>query len=1149
MSHGENANPDSFASSNEAARASTLPGVAPIPRAEREAATSLLRTMTLARALDRVEMELVQRGEAFFHVGGDGHEGTAALAAHLIADDYLHLHYRDKALMLARGLTPEDFLHGLVCTAESHSAGRQMSAHLSSRRHNLMSLVGPVGNNALQAVGVAHELVARRTPNGPRPLVVCAMGDGTTQQGEVLEAIAEAARSSLPMLFLVADNGLAISTDTRRRTFFESERGPEREFHGIPIIRVDGRDAWTCHHAFGRVTKEIRAEGAPRIVVVDVERLTHHTNGDDERVYRADDELRAIREAGDPIAVLRARLLASTVPVLSLDVLEVECERAVRASIDRVLATPNPVTAYDARTPWTGPETSTDAAEIPGERPTTMLDAMRAVLRDALASDPRVSLYGEDIEDPKGDVFGLTRGLSSAFPSRVKNSPLSESTIVGVSIGRALAGGRPIAFVQFADFLPLAFNQIASELASLAWRTNGTWTAPVVILAPCGGYRPGLGPFHAQSAEATYAHVPGLDVVMPASAEDAAGLLRAVLAGGRPTLFLYPKMMLNDASVATTRDVGSLVVRPGEARVCRRGDDVTLVSWGATVPLCDRAATLLEAAGVSVELLDLRSQSPWDVEAVLRSVRKTKKLVVVHEDNLSVGFGAEVVATASEHAGVPIAVRRVARPDTHVPCNYVSQLELLPSVRRVLDAVAPLVGVEVHEVVRGASSAGEFAVEAVGSSPADQNVTVVEWRVREGEGVHAGDPIAECEADKATFELCAPVSGVVRGLVAEGQVVKVGTVLATIAGAKAGTSVRRVPLEPVLELRASTSSAAPGKADSRSSEMRVGVDASQVGLASIAFTTGSVVVDNHAMVARFPDRTPEDIVQRTGIESRFHCGEGESALTLATSAAKRALADAGLALADLDAIFVTTSTPLAVTPSLACRLQLALADGGPTTDVQASDVFAACSGYLYALQAAHDFCRAKPNANVLVVTAEAMSRFVDPSDFDTAIVFGDAATASVVRGAAHLDGCRVRVSRPLLSARGEDGSILSLARVERAGAEVTPVAMNGVRVFPVAVREMAAMLGRACTDAGIAVTDLDYVVPHQANARILAAAEQRAKLPKGRLVSNVARYGNTSSSSIPIALAEMLAHGRKGRAGLAAFGGGFTFGAAIVDIG
>ena len=1107
--------------------------------------------MVTARWIDRVEMELVHRGEAFFHVGGAGHEASAALACHLSGEDWLHLHYRDKALMLARGMTPLDFFHGLVCTRDSHSAGRQMSAHLSAPGLNVLSMVAPVGNNALQAVGVAHEIRSRAEGGADergRAIVVCAMGDGTTQQGEVLEAISEAARASLPVLFLVEDNGLAISTPTAGRTFYAHAEGGPDAFMGIPIHRLDGTDPDGCIEAFGTVVGRMREDGRPAIVILKVQRLTHHTNADDERVYRAEEEMAAARKEADPIVRLSAKLLADGVSQAELDALGRQIEEEVRTAADAALACPNPEANHDAREPWKGPSAE-ETPGVPLAEPVTMLAALRAVLHDALEGDPKISLLGEDIEDPKGDVFGLTRGLSREFPGRVANSALSESLIVGVSIGRALAGGRPVACIQFADFLPLCFNQVASELGSIWWRTYGGWRAPVLILAPCGGYRPGLGPFHAQTFESTFAHVPGLDVLMPSNALDAAGMLRAALEGGRPTLFLYPKVLLNDAAVAARTNPSGARIPPGHARRACEGSDVTLVGWGATVPLCERAATELASAGIQAEVLDLRSISPWDEQAVLASVRKTRRLIVVHEDNRTCGFGAEIAATVAENAGVPVEVRRITRPDTYVPCNYANQLAVLPSVGKIVGAVAGMCGLAFSEEPATEDVPGaEHVLEAAGTSPADQNVTVVAWKVREGANVQAGDLLAECEADKATFDLRAPVSGIIRNLLPEDERVTVGTPIARIqTRAEGHARVRRIPVEARRHIRGKATALEHAAPSTGASLEASPVRGAWVGLRGLSFVTGSRKVTNEDLLARFPGRKADDIVQRTGIVTRHWCGPDETVLDLAAGAARKALVAAGIGIRDLSGIIVSTSTPLEVSPSLACRLQHVLGAGEADHDVAAHDVLAACSGWLYALQQAHDACRAQPGTRYLVVTAEAMSRFLDPEDFDTAIVFGDAATAVVVEGGTGTSKAPLRLHRPLLSARGEDGSILNIGRIHEG--HCSPVAMHGVKVFPLAVRQMNAMLRAACLDAGTTLEDLAWIVPHQANGRIIAAAQQRSGVPAERVVNNVAHHGNTSSSSIPIALAEMLADGRSGRVGMAAFGGGFTFGAAVAEMG
>lgn len=1104
---------------------------------------SLYRAMYLARAVDRVEMELVHRGEGFFHVGCAGHEASAVLQSHLSSSDWLHLHYRDKALMIARGVPLDQFFHSLLCTTESHSGGRQMSAHLSAPELNLLSLVGPVGNQALQAVGVAHEI--RHRPGFP--LVVCSMGDGTSQQGEVLEAIAEAVRSELPVLFWIEDNHLAISTATSGRTFYDLPHGPSSVFYGMPIHRLNGRRPLECQRDLAPIIHGLRTTRGPAVVVLDVERLTHHTNADDERTYRNASELHHIRDSADPLESLRREWLKVGMPEEAIKAQEMQWEEEVRSAANLALRSPNPKANLDARPPWPASLSHRhESIGTLGDQPLTMLESLRTVLRRRLEDEPRACLFGEDLEDPKGDVFGLTRALSTQFPGRVSNSALSESTIVGIGIGRALAGGRPIGCIQFADFIPLAFNQIACEMGSMHWRSLGAWSVPFVLMAPCGGYRPGLGPFHAQTFESVLAHVPGLDVLMPSTAADAAGLLNAALAGGRPTIFLYPKVCLNDPSLATSTDASQLWVNPGKARFVTLGSHLTIVTWGGTVPLCARVAHLLESHQVGCDLIDLRSLSPWDADAVCASVGKTGKLMVVHEDNLTCGFGAEVVATVAEHCLRPIQVRRVTRPDTYVPCNYVSQMEVLPGFKHLVDTAASLIGMNVEWTEVAAESGSSFVLEAVGSSPADQNVSVIDWLVRSGSAVTAGDLVAECEADKATFELRAPVSGVIRDLLNPGEKIPVGTALARIEKSDHGPSLpRRLPTEPkpilsVAHSRTIIPSPTHYQANSHPASRDL------VGISTIQPALAGRIVTNEELVTRFPGRTADDIFQRTGIQSRRLLAPGESVLTLATKAARSALTATGLAPTDLDAIFVSTSTPISISPSLACLLHHQLGLTAPMRDIPASDILAACTGYLYALQAASDFCLSQPGANILVVTAEAMSTFTDPEDFDTAIVFADSATASLVHGPESplFQKSRLLLKRPVLSARGEDGSILNHGRRER-----PTVNMDGLKVFPMAVRQLIALLKEASKQAHVRVEELEYIVPHQANGRILEAVDSRLKLPKGRLINRVRNSGNTSSSSIPLVLSELLNESPKSGAkvGLCAFGGGFTFGAAVME--
>jgi 2-oxoisovalerate dehydrogenase E1 component len=1092
--------------------------------------------MLTARLVDEAERQLVRRGEAFFHVSGAGHEASAALAPHLIPEDWLHCHYRDKALLLLRGVPPTIFFSSLLCKAASHSAGRQMSAHLSDPARHVLSITGPVGNSALQAVGVAAAVRDRPA----RPVVLCAVGDGTTQQGEFLEACAEAVRWQLPVLFLVEDNRWAISTPTAGRTFYSLPDGPAEAFYGLPIRRVDGRDAVAAYHAFREVVARMRDDRRPALVVLDVERLADHTNADDQSLYRDAAEIRAARAGADPVRILEGRLRDMGVSERALLALRAEVEAAVADAEAEAAGGPDPAAVFGAKAPLP-PDLTDPAREYRGRAGAprlTMREALGQVLRERLAHDDRVVLYGQDIEDPKGDVFGVTRGLSTAFPGRVRNAPLSESTIVGASVGRALAGDRPVAFLQFADFLPLAYNQIVSELGSLYWRTAGGWQAPVIVMASCGGYRPGLGPFHAQSPESVAAHTPGVDVLMPSTAADAAGLLNAAFASGRPTLFFYPKACLNLAAQATSADVSRHFVPIGVARTARAGRDITLVAWGNTVGLCAKAAEALAAAGVEAEVLDLRSLSPWDERAVLASAEKTGRLVVVHEDNHTCGLGAEVLATVAEKARAPVAVRRVTRPDTYVPCNFANQLEVLPSLRSVLAAAAALLDLQLTWRDPPPPEEGVFVVEAVGSGPSDESVRIDQLPVRPGARVAPGAVLAVVEASKALFEISSPVAGTVRAVLArEGETVGVGKPLVEIRTAAAG---RRKPVTqerpgtPVLARR--TPAAAAGR-DRAGGDRRPRA----VGLAAVAAVTGSRVVANDELLTRHPGRTAADVLRLTGIESRRWVAGGEDALRLAARAARAALGQARLSVADLDTIVCSTITPPALSPSLACRVLAELAGGMGGAAVQAYDINAACSGYLYALQAAYDYLQGNPRGRVLVLTAEAPSPLLDPDDFDTAILFGDAASATVVVGEAHLPAARARLHRPELSARGEDGSTLAVPFPGHGH-----IRMRGASVFAEAVRAMVSSLNRACGHAGIPADGLALVVPHQANQRILDAVGRRVSAP---VYSNIRHLGNTSSTSIPLALRDALPGGRPGdRLGLCAFGGGFTFGAAIVEV-
>lgn len=1108
---------------------------------DRQHQLALYRAMVSARRIDQLEQEITNRGEAFFTLFSGGHEATAALAPHLTPEDWLHCHYRDNSLFIARGLPLRAFFDCLYCRNNSNSRGRQMYGFMSDPQLHLLSMAVPVANNSLQAVGVA---AAVRDRQGA-PIVYCGVGDGSSQQGEFLEACAEAVRSRLPVLFVVQDNGYAISTKTAGRTFYSLPEGPADKLFGMPIRFADGRYVHRVYDLFGEVVAQMRQQRGPAVVVLDMERLGSHTNADDQSIYRSAEDIAQSRQTGDPIPIFERWLLEQGWTEAELAEVRRQAEVAVAQADEEAFAGADPEPTFEAKRPL-----KVELTHPSRERRGTsdglqliMRDAIKEVLRDHLRKDERVLLLGEDIEDPKGDVFGVTRGLSTEFPGRVMNSALTESTIIGGAIGRALAGQRPVAFIQFADFLPLGYNQLVSELATLHWRTGGQWNAPVIVMAACGGYRPGLGPYHAQTYESVVAHTPGVDVFMPSTASDAAGLLNAAFESERPTVILYPKSLLNNPELTTSADVDRQFVPIGTARKVRAGRDITLVGWGNTVLLCSRVAAALEAAGMEAEVLDLRCISPWDQAAVLASAEKTARLIVVHEDNQTCGLGGEILATVAQRTRVPVAMRRVTRPDTYIPCNFANQIEVMPSFQRVLTTAAELLNLEISWIPPPKAEEGVHIVEAIGSGPSDDTVTVVELMVHPGDRVERGDVLASLEATKSVFELRSPASGVIEKiLVSPGDVVDIGAPLIRIDIGQRAQRPKPITQEqcgtPLLARRTTTGTLhLPQEFKERRPF--------DVGISTVATVTGSRVVTNSELLDRgamkhAPAMSAEDIIRRTGIESRMWAQNGENAVTMAAQACWKVLDQENLILEDIDLVICSTTSPTTVTPSMACQMLNALSKGKSELMAQAYDINAACSGYLYALQAGYDYLQSTPLGRVLVVTAEVLSPLLDPEDFDTAILFGDATSATVLYGEAHFDKAKARLHRPELSAKGEDGSTLTVPLLHDGY-----IQMKGRRVFSEAVRLMVTSLNRACDREGLRVEDLSLVIPHQANQRIIDAIQSRIGV---RVYSNIRKYGNTSSTSIPLCLSDVFPTTKKGeRLGLCAFGGGFTFGACILQ--
>jgi len=1095
----------------------------------------IYRPMVASRYTDHLQSAAAQRGEVFFYVPSSGHEASAALAPHLIDADWLHLHYRDRALAYARGVSCETIFYGLFGKAESCSAGRRMPAFPSDPSLNIMSTPTLVGGNVLQAVGAASAIKG----DEGNPFVLVSMGDGATQQGDFYEAVAEAVRSNLPVLFLIEDNRFALSTPTKGNTFYSLPDSEPETFYDLPIHRVDGSDPVSTYAAFEKVVSSLRETRGPQIVLFNVERLESHTNADDQSVYRSEAELQHAMENADPCAKLRNHLLANGIDEAQIKAVEDEVKEEIDAAFHVARKGTTPKADLTAKKPL--PEPREEYLGTKDDRELSMLEAMRETFKARLSKDRKTTLLGQDIEDPKGDVFGLTRGLSQAFPEQVNNAPLAENTILGVSTGQALAGGHPVAFMQFADFLPVAYSHILSEIGAMHWRTNGQWESPVLIMAIAGAYRPGLGPYHAQTMEALCAHVPGIDVFMPSTAADAAGLLNAIFESGRPSVFLFPKSLINDRSNTTSADVEKQYVPIGKARVARAGQDITLVSWGGSMPVCERTAESLFEIGINAEIIDLRTIFPWDEEAVLASARKTGKLVVVHEDNQTAGMGGEIVATIAEKIDSTVQVARVTRPDTYIPYDFSCQIEVLPSYKRTLEKCCEMLEVDLHWEKPVEEEAGTVTVRAIGSSPSDETITVTSLLVAEGVAIAEGELIASVEADKAAMDISAPVGGTIAEvMVEEGDVLTVGTPMLKIASDEAAQLkplTKEDPGTPIMERRRAE------KVDHASSFV-AHAEARPVYISNICTVFGSRHLTNDELLQGHGEWDSDAIRKRTGIENRFWIQGDENVQTLAVKAVRDLLEKEQLQISDIGAIICSTGTPLFMTPSLACSVLRELSPEKGEVLMQAHDVNAACSGYMYALQSAFDFLTNAPNKKVIVITAETLSPMVNHDDQKTMALFGDAATASLVSCEQRPGDIGVKLSRPFLSATGVEEKVLYVPNM--GSGEV--IEMEGLTVFKLAVRKMIDMLDNACQERGITVEDLDMIVPHQANERIIEAIRKTIHCPPEKMFNHIRKYGNTSSNTIPIALVELIPTlETDALVGLTAFGGGFTFGAAVIE--
>ncbi len=713
-----------------------------------EALVEMYRLMYLSRRIDDREILLKRQQKIFFQISGAGHEALQVGAALALRSgyDWFFPYYRDRALCLTLGVTPEEmFLQGVGAATDPASGGRQMPTHWGSRPLHIVSTSSSTATQILHAVGCAeagryfshHPDAAASAPDDYRAfsdvtfhsdeIALACVGEGSTSQGEFWEAISAASNKRLPVIFCVEDNGYAISVPVEVNTPGGNISRLVANFPNFYFAEVDGTDPEASLRAFQAAAEHCRSGNGPALVHGHVVRPYSHSESDNDKLYRsaAERDADALR---DPLTKMQMRLLREGIlSAEQITELEHSLDREVAEAAERALEAPLPEISSILKHVYSENLDPTSAAFAPEQIsaqpakdaiqpgaktpaakanvPRTMADLINACLHDEMARDPRIIIYGEDVADAsreevlheakgKGGVFKLTSGLQKTFGSeRVFNSPLAEANIVGRAVGYAVRGMKPVVEIQFFDYIWPAMHQIRNELSLMRWRSNGTFAAPAVIRVPIGGYLTGGAIYHSQSGESIFTHIPGLRVIFPSNALDANGLLRTAIRCDDPVLFLEHKRLYRETWGRAPYPGPDFAIPFGKARTVRSGSDLTIVTYGAVVPRALQAAEKAKREhNIDVELIDLRTLSPYDWEAIAESVRKTSRVIVAYEDMQSWGYGAEIAARIADELfeDLDAPVKRVAGMDTFVAYQPILEDVILPQPEKILQAIVDL---------------------------------------------------------------------------------------------------------------------------------------------------------------------------------------------------------------------------------------------------------------------------------------------------------------------------------------------------------------------------------------------------------------------------------------------------------------------------
>jgi 2-oxoisovalerate dehydrogenase E1 component len=661
---------------------------------EKRQVIQLYKNMLLSRLLDEKMLILLKQGKSFFHIGAPGHEAVQTAAAYSMkaGDDFAYPYYRDQAFVLQFGVNVDEILMNFLAKdADPSSGGRQLPQHYGNRKLNLVSQSSPTGTQYLQAVGTA---LAMKKKNSQQ-MVYVSSGEGATSQGDFHEALNWASRASLPVLFVIQNNKYAISTHISQQTSGQSIYKFTAGYEGLTRYQVDGTDLFESYSVMQQAITKLRAGAGPVLIEAHTVRLMPHSSSDSHNKYRKKEDLQKDK-AQDPIMKLEARMIQDSIADESQFMkIKKEIKEIVDDAADRVQLMENP-TKKSLHDFVFAPDEVCDKLQYEknaeGAERAVMVDAINHALKEEMRRNEDIYLFGEDVADNKGGVFTTTSGISTMFgDERCFNAPLAESSIVGVAIGMAVYGLRPVVEIQFGDYIWTAMMQIRNELTTMRWRSANSWQAAVVMRVPVGGYIHGAL-CHSQNIEAFFAHIPGLKIAYPSNSNDAKGLLKTAIRCDDPVLFLEHKALYRQSYAAGAEPDEEYLLPFGKARLARKGEHVTVITWGYLVQKSIEAAKSLQREGVEVEVVDIRTIVPLDMETIINSIRKTGKVIVVHEDTLFAGFGAEIAAQIGERAFEYLdgPVRRLGAADTPVPYSPVLEEEMLPQQVNVTEAIRKL---------------------------------------------------------------------------------------------------------------------------------------------------------------------------------------------------------------------------------------------------------------------------------------------------------------------------------------------------------------------------------------------------------------------------------------------------------------------------